>query len=370
MASTRTQLHHHRGRRLTAAVAAAAALALTAGPGPSQAATGAAKGDGGGRTHIVWSRFVDTDFSAAAIVSRAVGRAAAGRGPVRVLTHPAPGETDIDPRISPNGRWVAFERDIADSAHVGLVRADGTGEHLLRSLCVDPCVAAIAPTWTPDGRHLLFTRVNGPFDANGNAASAVLMKTDLTGDHVERFSQRGIEPRLEDYNATFAPAGYVVFIRIRNATRPGEAFHSAAFRMRPNGTNVRRLTPWRLDADTLEVSPATHGPSEDLVVFETFGHGPPEGVSSAVGTVPATCRTVSVCRTKIRMLTPDDVLPQQNFNPAWSPDGSRIAFVRFSATEEEVTGDIWTMRWNGADKRPFATAPVFEFRPSWGRLRR
>jgi hypothetical protein len=41
--------------------------------------------------------------------------------------------------------------------------------------------------------------------------------------------------------------------------------------MDADGSDVRRLTPWRLDADTADLSPAASGPTEDLVAFETYG---------------------------------------------------------------------------------------------------
>jgi TolB protein len=232
-------------------------------------------------------------------------------------------------------------------------------EHVLDLGCVDPCAGDLTPTWTPDGKHLVFTRVVGPFP-DDSATSAVLWMTDLSGEHVVRLSEPGIDGVYEDYRASFAPAGYIVFTRVRNVP-----FASAAFRMNPDGTHVRRLTPWWIQADTLYVSPATHGPTRDLVAFETFGHSTPEGVSSAVATVSAACCK----RHHFHYLTSPHALPNQNFNPAWSPDGRRIVFTKFSFDEatSELVGDIWTMRWNGRAQRPVSQSPLFEYRPTWGR---
>src|SRR4051794_20337082 len=62
------------------------------------------------REVIVWSQFVDLKFHAARIVA---SRPHGGR--VRALTHPAKGVVDINPQISPDGRWVVFERDVNDT---------------------------------------------------------------------------------------------------------------------------------------------------------------------------------------------------------------------------------------------------------------
>lgn len=358
---------HETGTRRLRPVASATALAVLAAG--AVALAGATEGSSAGaeqsrsaqppRNQVAWSRFVDLDFSAAGIVIRS------GDGSTRRITRPPSGVQDVDPAISPDGRWVAFERDYSDgTAALGLVRSDGTGERVLRRVCTDSCVAVLAPTWTPDGRHLAFSRVLG-LDLTADdptADSAVLWLADLDGRHLTRLSQAGIDGRLEDSRATFAPGGYVVFVRIRNSDG-----HLAVFRMARDGTHVRRLTPWSLDADLPWVSPASSGRTEHLVVFETYGHGAPDGTAQAVATVPATCRPASACRHRIRMLTSAKALPVQHFNPTFSPNGRRIAYVKFRGSEDAPPeGDIWTMRWDGTDKHAFSHSRLFEFRPSWG----
>src|SRR6478736_508117 len=53
------------------------------------------------------------------------------------------------PFVSPDGAWIAFVRQTADtSADIYVIRADGTGERR-----VGPAGAA---KWMPDGRRLVF----------------------------------------------------------------------------------------------------------------------------------------------------------------------------------------------------------------------
>lgn len=353
------------GLGLTFAVSVASAGAIQ--PAASAASVASAGGTlsaapdrhpGARGTMIAWSRFVDLDFSAARIV---IGRP--NGGPVRELTHSSNGVQDIDPKFSPEGNRVLFERDLPDgTTQVVVVNVNGSGEHVLPLGCVDSCAVDVSPTWAPDGRHVYFTRVMGPFDqVNESATSAVLWRARLDGHDLTRISPPGIDGAYEDYLATFAPDGYMVFLRLRNAD-----IKSAAFRRDRDG-HIAQVTPYRLDADELSVSPATTGPSKNLIVFETYGHGAPEGVAPAVATVPARCGNAKQCSQAVRYLTSPHSLPDQHFNPAWSPDGRQIAFVRFSfVAPGPAVGDIWRMDWNGKNRHPVSTSPLFEFRPAWG----
>jgi TolB protein len=323
------------------------------------AAVSAPAGADGKPNVVVWSRFVDQNFSAARIVL-----AGNHDGHVRELTHSSNGVVDIDPQVSPDGRSVAFERDLPDgTSQIGLVATNGSGERILRLGCTSSCAAVVTPTWTPDGRHLVFTRVVGPFDqVNESATSAVLWRADLHGSTPRRVSQPGIDGRYEDYKASFRHDGDLIFVRVRNSD-----IHSAVFRMHPDGTGLHQLTDWSLDADLPSVSPADEGPTRNLVVFETYGQGAPAGAVQQVATVPSNCHTLTECSRHIRYLTPSRP-PVENFNPAWSPTGRSIAYVRFIPGDPTTPplGDIWTMNWNGRHKTPFSQSPLFEFRPAFG----
>ena len=172
------------------------------------------------------------------------------------------------------------------------MNSDGSRDHLLSLGCGHQCLGDLTPAFTPDGRHLIWTRVLGPVK-NGNAASAVLWKAALDGSHRQRFSQPGIDGTFEDYRARFAPAGYLIFVRLRDSD-----MDQAVFRMTPDHRHIRRLTPWALNADIADISPAKSGPTKGLVAFETYGHGAPRGHGQAIATVPAAAGRCESARPK------------------------------------------------------------------------
>jgi Tol biopolymer transport system component len=311
---------------------------------------------------IAFSR-VDKDFARQRIIM-----ARPDGSHVRQLTHPAKKKTqDGDANISPDGTQVVFERDLRNGkdAQVVIIDADGENEQVLDLGCVDPCADDVAATWFPDASRIAFTRVVGPFDGPGQSArSAVLWSALTDGTDLQRLSEPGIDGVFEDYFARFSPDGsYILYTRVRN-----DPFNSAVFRMDLDGTDVVQLTRWKLDADLAGLSPATSGPTADLAVFETYGHGAPEGKSQNIVTVPTTCGSVSGCKSELTYLTRHGEA-RGSFNPSWSPNGRKIAYTEFrdeTENHECCLGDIFTMRYDGSHRRPVSESPLFEYRPDWG----
>jgi Tol biopolymer transport system component len=315
------------------------ALALLSAPATAAAHDG----------RLVWSHFTgDTSGTARVVSARPDG------GALRVLSSGAAGQMDFFPSLSPDGRRVVFERDAPDAVAIMVMNADGSHQRTVDLGCADPCDSDQIPGWTPDGRHITFTRVVGPFDqVNDSARSAVLHVADLDGSHVHRLSQGGIDGAYEDYYARFLPDGRrVTFARVSNADST-----SAIFAMDVRTRHARQLTPWSLAAEHPDPS------SRGLVAFETFGHGIPEGRSQDIATVPVDCASLVACTGQIRYVTHNGAGPTVSADPAWSPDGRRLGFAEWS---DSTPADIWSVRPDGSDRRQVSTSPLWDFLPSWG----
>jgi Tol biopolymer transport system component len=279
----------------------------------------------------------------------------------RDLTPPTPDTADYDAQISPDGRWIAYERDTAESSTIRLIRPDGTGDHALPVACVDPCVANVSPTWLTSGR-LAVSLVFGPFDeGDGSASSAVLWTVRSDGTGLRRLSQPGIDGTFEDYYARPAPDHrYVTFVRLRNSD-----LARALYRMRPDGTHLQRLTPWDIGVDGYDLSTARRGATRSLIVFESYGRGAGEDTFADLATVPATCPSVRACTRQIDWLTDNGASGRRNANPKWSPDNRALVFTdRPSFDDQNV--DVWTMRFDGHARHRVSSSPDFDYRPDWG----
>lgn len=76
-----------------------------------------------------------------------------------------------DPAWSPKGDLIAFTKQIGPRFHIGIMASDGTNEKILTDSFLDE-----GPTWAPNGRVVMFTRVTP-----GGNGQPRLHSVDITG---------------------------------------------------------------------------------------------------------------------------------------------------------------------------------------------
>jgi hypothetical protein len=306
------------------------------------------------RDFIVWTHRVPSGAERL-MIARPGGRH------VRRLTDAEPDTSDIDAQVSPDGRWVAYQADLPESASIHLVHPNGRGDRVLDIGCVDPCVVAGAPTFLSN-RRLAFTLIKGPFDEEtGAPASGALWSARIDGTRMRRLSEPGIDGRFEDsYLHLSADRSYQTFRRLESAT--GDA---AVFRRDLPGGRLTQLTPWALRAEVEDLSTARRGRTKDLLVFESFGRGDPNATFVDIATVRATCRSLAVCTDRIHWLTDNAASGRRNANPQWSPGGRRLVFTDRASIDVE-NAEIWTTRFGSGRRHRVTHSPAFDYRPAWG----
>ncbi|MBL4807449.1 MAG: Tol-Pal system protein TolB [Rhodobacteraceae bacterium] len=103
---------------------------------------------------------------------------ATGGDPVRISNGNGSYNTPV---WSPRGDMIAFTKIKSGRFHIGVMRVDGTRENLLTASFIDE-----APTWSPNGRVLMFFRET----AGANGAPQIY-SVDLTGRNLRRIDTPG-----------------------------------------------------------------------------------------------------------------------------------------------------------------------------------
>jgi Tol biopolymer transport system component len=187
---------------------------------------------------------------------------------IRRLTNPRPGVEDDLPDWSPDGSNVLFLRIFQPEGNpptvpdeIMRVQADGSGLRQIGS-CQRPCVANGDPQYSPDARRIVFTRAT---IVNGNTGLVVgVWIMDATGKHAHQITQLTIPTRSEDHEPAWSPDGkHIVFTRLNDTAPP--ANKQALFILASSGGKPHRLTPWALDAGG-----ANWSPSGSTILFQSY----------------------------------------------------------------------------------------------------
>lgn len=166
----------------------------------------------------------------------------------RRVTHPIPGVLHLVPDWSPDARWIAFVRansdwetsDLrSDWPRIFRIHPNGEGRENLSTNCTGACRINDDPAWSPNGEQIAFTRAfgDGPDEVD-------LMLMQANGTNVRHITNYKRPTRYEDWSPQWAPSGKrLVFHRVDK-----DRELSAIFTIRPDGGDLRRLTPWKIDA--------------------------------------------------------------------------------------------------------------------------
>jgi Tol biopolymer transport system component len=233
-------------------------------------------------------------------------------------------ETALDLGQSCGGRRVA-----EDPAQV--MNADGSGKrNLTRDRAQDDY-----PTWSPDGRRLAFLR--GP----QGFCSYQLYVVNADSSGLRRLTLRVPEGTPETTGHCKGKAGELVW------SPDGRTIYFGRYLVRTDGSGARRLPNFPVTAvlspDGTRIAFAAETPRKtgpccspshtDIYVMNADGSGK-------------------------RKLTHD---ARYNTEPAWSPDGRKIAF----RTARDGNAEIYVMNADGSGKRNLTRNPAKDVHPSW-----
>jgi Tol biopolymer transport system component len=207
------------------------------------------------------------------------------------------------------------------------------------------------PTWSPDGSKIVFVGIARGLGGGAHGRRLYISRADGSGLRPLPGTHGADEP-------VFTPDGTAVaFTRIRN-------------RLRQNGDGkekyvARGASVWlaKLAGGLMRITPARRG----LYVYgKSFS---PDG-RTLLGSRSVNGRSWEVVR--IGMATGRiSVLLHHAEDPVYSPDGSRLAFVRWSSRERRhgdasgESADIFTVNSGGGGLRRLTRGPGNDLFPSW-----
>ncbi len=253
--------------------------------------------------------------------------------------------TGMDPAISPDGRWVAFTRWDGSSNGVSgslwVIGIDGSGERQVLGGVSQPK----APTWSADGSQVVINYQDGgplgPYldcrDFRGQRFCITLPADPHWGLRVVNIADGSFEDLNHDFHA-FAPTW--------DPANSWRVVYQATQGLM--ALDLTRNTTWNITDDAADRAP----------IFS------PDGSKIAESYWQTGNWEVHVLNAdgggEVRVTqTPDSVLVAQqlqgqiprswnNAAPAWSPDGSRIAFL----TDRNGPWEIWIMNADGSNQHP------------------
>jgi TolB protein len=291
-------------------------------------------------------------------------------GRLLALIESAPGPREVRaPVWSPGGRQIAFlSRRGVDTFDLDVVNADGSGQRtLFHGATREP------PSWSSDGRKIAFgsLRDNGVYTVSGD------------GSGPQRLARKGQAPAWSPDGRTIAfVSGSKIYLMNadgsahRSLTRPQAGVRDLAWS--PDGQRIALavvprcprcqtgLGLWVMNAD----GSGLRNPTRKLGTGRGLGTGPasdpawsPDGKKIAFVRLNARLgEPIYVVKADgggLRNLTPKPVGAYAE--PAWSPDGRKLAFV----SERAGNSEVYVMNANGSGQRRLTRNPAFDGDPAW-----
>jgi Tol biopolymer transport system component len=227
---------------------------------------------------------------------------------------------DSHPRWSPDGRKLAFVSRRDGNSEIYVMNADGSG---LRKLTRTPS-DELDPAWSPDGRAIAFVREKCvPSRTCATAYEKYLYVVNADGSGLRRLTtnkKHAFYPSWSADGKTIRYGGYLVYA---------------------DGSGRKKLHEARIWTNRNIALDGVWSPDGQRIAAVSVAHSPIEGQNTTKLGLWVTNADGSNARRVAAKATQGD--------PAWSPDGRRIAFRRFGTGR--VNSDLYVVNADGSGLR-------------------
>ena len=202
------------------------------------------------------------------------------------------------PAFSPNGRWIAFDA----GRRIAVVRANGTGRHLLPAAGVDPRFGyESSPAWSPDGKRIVFDAPRAETPPPPRAVIDLYVVAADGSGRAKRVVRNAADP-------SWSVDGLFAFERPSNAIPPRPRRIVVS---RSDGTHARVVSSGTANRPDFSSDP-DFSPDGSRIVYYSGRQGPARGGRHERPRHAPARRA-------------GDEAAQR---PAWSPNGRRLAWWR------------------------------------------
>jgi TolB protein len=283
----------------------------------------------------------------------------------RQVTRPPRGTIDDQPDWSPDGKQLVFGRCREGAlCRIMIVNADGSGLRALTPLCKRKparhrvprgCEDAANASFTPDGKHVSYTRATGrvrdfpKYETDQiERSELVVIRTDGRGARVilrsRPFDSDEEWPMLSPDGKTFL---------VERATSPvgHPRLTHGTYVVGADGRGLRRVTPLKLRGG----DGPDWAPDGSRILFRSN-----EDTGDFLKSHLFTVRPDGGGLTQLTHFASGTRL----FSASFSPDGTRIVFGM--APKGTALPDVYTMAADGSDIQRVTTSSKWDSAPDWG----
>jgi Tol biopolymer transport system component len=194
-------------------------------------------------------------------------RLPAAGGIAQCLTQGSGVALNMHPRISPDGREIAFVSDRSGQANVWVMAADGTAP---RPLYLDADHRYATPVWAPDGRSIVATRFSPTPGRAWHRRSAAVWSLPFSG--VPR-------PLLESttaqyYASSISPDGHTLFFYASTMAQDGASIYEMGFHLQSldlSNRDIHDVTANHGNASRSEAAAVTDTRATPRLAYDSGG---------------------------------------------------------------------------------------------------